>query len=200
MKLNYKNWQLILFFFLLLFPWGMNEKTDARHTMCMSVFSFIPQRNEKKKKKKNNQFLTQKVAGYYFIPSEIFEILSVCPSVRQRFVSGLFKLCMDIDIGEEWFGIANGLNSFIYNRGMAIDWCKNVFFLNIFRTNGWILIKFCICINTRSMLCLMLVIFREFSTELWPLINVRILFMLNILWISLWISIKFCICIDIDKM
>ena len=28
---------------------------------------------------------TQKVAGYYVIPSEPFE----CPSVRQRFVSGL---------------------------------------------------------------------------------------------------------------
>ena len=60
-----------------------------------------------------------------------------------------FKLCMDIDIGEEWFGIgiANGLNLFINNRVMALDWCNNVFFLNIFRTNGWILIQFCICID-----------------------------------------------------
>ena len=58
-----------------------------------------------------------------------------------------FKLCMDIDIGEEWFGIANGLNLFINNRVMALDWCKNVFFLNIFRTNGWIVIKICICID-----------------------------------------------------
>ena len=54
---------------------------------------------------------------------------------------------MDITIGKEWFGIANGLNSFINNRFMALDWCKNVFFLNIFRTNGCILIKFCICID-----------------------------------------------------
>ena len=54
---------------------------------------------------------------------------------------------MDIDIREEWFGIANGLNSLINNRIMALDWCKNVFFVNIFRINGWILIKFCICIN-----------------------------------------------------
>ena len=30
---------------------------------------------------------------------------------------------------------------------MALDRCKSVFFLNIFRTNGCILIKFCICIN-----------------------------------------------------
>ena len=59
-----------------------------------------------------------------------------------------FKLCMDIDdIREEWFGIANGLNLFINNRVMALDWCKNVFFLNIFRRNGWILIKFCVCID-----------------------------------------------------
>ena len=43
--------------------------------------------------------------------------------------------------------IANRLNSFLNNRVMALDWCKNVFFLNIFRTNGWILIKFCICID-----------------------------------------------------
>ena len=80
----------------------------------------------------------------------------VCPYVCQRFVSDsdyssfwpiFFKLCMDIDIGEEWFGIANGLNSFINNRVMALDICKNVFFLNIFRTNGWGLIKFCICID-----------------------------------------------------
>ena len=58
-----------------------------------------------------------------------------------------FKLCMDIDIKEEWFGIANGLNSYINNSVMALDWCKNVFFPNIFRTNGWILIKFCRCID-----------------------------------------------------
>ena len=34
-----------------------------------------------------------------------------------------FKLCMDIDINEEWFGIANGLNLFINNRVMALDLC-----------------------------------------------------------------------------
>ena len=33
--------------------------------------------------------------------------------------------------------------------------------------------------------------FGQLLTQLWPLIDVRILFMLNILWISLWISIKF---------
>ena len=40
-----------------------------------------------------------------------------------------FKLCLDIHIRELWFGIANWLNLFINN---------------IFRTNGWILKKFCI--------------------------------------------------------
>ena len=66
-------------------------------------------------------------------------VLSVRPSVRPSFSASFpdsnlssfrlifFKLCMDIDIGEEWFGIANGLNSFINNRVMALDWCKNVF-------------------------------------------------------------------------
>ena len=31
------------------------------------------------------------------------------------------------------FGIANGLNLFINNRVMALDLCKNVFFLSVFR-------------------------------------------------------------------
>ena len=74
--------------------------------------------------------------------------LSIRPSVSASFPDSnlssfwpiFFKLCMDIYIEEEWFGIANGLNSFINNRVMALDWCKNVFFLNIFRTNEWILI------------------------------------------------------------
>ena len=99
-----------------------------------------------------------------------------------------FKLCMDIDIGEEWFGIANGLNSFINNRVMAVHWCKNVFLLNNFRTNGWILIKFCICIDKYKIHVVCNArYFWSILTELWPLIDVRILFMLNILWINLWI-------------
>ena len=89
-----------------------------------------------------------------------------------------FKLCTDIDIREEWFGIANGLNSFINNRVMALDWCKNVFFLNVFRTNGWILIKFCICIDKYKIHVVsnayyFLSIFNRVLTELWPLIVVR---------------------------
>ena len=36
---------------------------------------------------------------------------------------------MDIDIREEWFWIANAVISFINNRVMALDLCKNVFCL-----------------------------------------------------------------------
>ena len=50
------------------------------------------------------------------------------------------------------------------------------------------------------MLYLMHIVFGPSLTELWPLIDVRILFMLNILRINLCIAIKFCICIDIEKM
>ena len=32
-----------------------------------------------------------------------------------------FKLCMGIDIRKDWFGIADGLNSFTDNRVMALD-------------------------------------------------------------------------------
>ena len=84
---------------------------------------------------------------------------------------------MDIDIREEWFGIANGLN-----RVMVPDWSKNVFFLNIFRINGWILIKFCICIDEYKIHVVSKhVIFGQFLTELWPLIDARIMYMFNIL-------------------
>ena len=107
-----------------------------------------------------------------------------------------FKLCVDIDIREEWFGIANGLISLINNRVTALDWCKNEFCLNIFRTNRWILIKFCICIDKYKIHVVPNArYFGQLLTELWPVIDVRILFMLNILWINLWISIKFCVCI-----
>ena len=104
------------------------------------------------------------MAGYYVIPSEPFECLSVSASFPDYNLSSFwpifFKLCMDIDIREEWFGIANRLNLFINNRVMALDWYETVFLLNIFRRNGWILIKYCMCmIYTRSMLYLMHIIF-----------------------------------------
>ena len=43
-------------------------------------------------------------------------------------------------------------------------------------------------------------IFRSFSTELWPLIDVKISFMLNILWTNWWIVLKICKCINTDKV
>ena len=75
--------------------------------------------------------------GIMLYPLKILSVRPpVCLSVRRSSVSAsfpdsnlssfrpiFFKLC--IDIGEEWFGIANGLNSFINNRIMALDWCKN---------------------------------------------------------------------------
>ena len=133
-----------------------------------------------------------------------FECLPVRPSVSASFPDSnlssfwpiFFKVCMDIDIGEEWFGIASGLNSFINNRVIALDWCKMCFS----SISSEQMDEVYALINTRSMLFLKHVIFGQFLTEFWPLIDVRILFMLNILWINLWISIKFCICIDIDKM
>ena len=105
-----------------------------------------------------------------------------------------FRLCMDIYIREDWFGIANRLNSVVNYRVVALDWCKNVFFLNIFKTNGWVLIKFCICIDKYLIHIVSNAhYFWSILTDLRPLISVRILVLLIILWINLWISIKFCI-------
>ena len=105
--------------------------------------------------------------------------LDGCKNVISRLLTSsfwliFFKLCMDIDIREEWFVIANGLNLFINNRVMALDWCWKCIFLNIFRTNGWILIKFCVCIDKYKIHVVSHVIFGPFLTELWPLISVRI--------------------------
>ena len=53
-----------------------------------------------------------------------FECLSVHASFPDSNLSSFwpvfFGICMDIDIGEEWFGIANGLNLFINKRVMAL--------------------------------------------------------------------------------
>ena len=47
------------------------------------------------------------------------------------------------------------------------------------KTLNWILTKFCICIDIDDVL--LSFNFRDFSTELWPLNDVRISFPLNIL-------------------
>ena len=142
-------------------------------------------------------------------PPNRFECPSVRPSVSASFSDSnlssfwpiFFKRFNDIDIGEEWFGIANGLNSFINNRVWPLIDVKVCFFSvsSEQMDEFWYNFVYAL-IYTRSMLFRMHVIFGQFSTELWPFIDVRILFMLNILWINLWISSKFCICIDIDKM
>ena len=147
----------------------------------------------------------KKVAGYYVYPLNCFESRSVSASFPDSNLSSFwlifFELCMDIDIGEEWFGIANGLNLIINNRVMALDWCKNMFFLNLFRTNGWILIKCCLCIDMYKIHVVSDArYFWSIFNRVMALVDVRILFLLNILWINLWILIRFCICIDIDKM
>ena len=77
---------------------------------------------------------TQKVAGYYVIPSEPFE----CPFVRASFPDSnlssfwpiFFKLCVDIDIREEWFGMAMGFFLSILNSIMALVW-RHIFLCSI---------------------------------------------------------------------
>ena len=56
-----------------------------------------------------------------------------------------FKLCIDIGIGEEYYGIVSGL---IYSETelWPLIYVQNVFLLSILRMNRRISIKFCICI------------------------------------------------------
>ena len=73
----------------------------------------------------------KKCQGIMLYPPKILIVspsvhLSVRPSVSASFPHS--------NLSSFWPRIANGLNSFINNRVMALDWCKNVFFLNIFRT------------------------------------------------------------------
>ena len=53
---------------------------------------------------------------------------------------------------------------------------------------------------TRSTSVLLIVVFRKFATELWPLIHVRIWFLLNNLRTNWQNETKFCILIIIDKI
>ena len=78
---------------------------------------------------------TQKVTGYYVIPSKLW--VSVHLSVSASFPCSnfstlwpiFFNFCIDIGIGEEWYGIASGLISFWNNRVMALDVCQKCFVL-----------------------------------------------------------------------
>ena len=71
---------------------------------------------------------------------------SLSCSDLSKFLPIFFKLCIDIGIGEEWYGIASGIISFRNNRDMALDYVQNAFLITILRLNRRISIKFCICI------------------------------------------------------
>ena len=87
-----------------------------------------------------------------------------------------FKLCIGIDIREERFGIASGLISFRNNRVMALDLCTKCVFPQ-YLENKWM--NFDKILYMHWYICDLglvnyILIFFKFSTELWPLINVRI--------------------------
>ena len=44
------------------------------------------------------------------------------------FLPIFFKLCIDIGIGEEWYGIVSEIFSFRNNRVMALDLCQKCIF------------------------------------------------------------------------
>ena len=54
---------------------------------------------------------------------------------------------IDIGIGEEWYGIANGIISFRNNIVMAFDLCPKCIFVQYLKNEYTISIKFCICIG-----------------------------------------------------
>ena len=104
------------------------------------------------------------------------------------------KLCIDIGIGEEWYGIASGLISFWNNRVMALDVCQKCFALHFRALTLVRFYRFCICINIYiwSTFIQLHFAFPYFSTELWPLIYVQNMFLPNVFKINGYISRKFC--------
>ena len=72
------------------------------------------------------------------------DVCQKCFALRFRaltstFIPIFFKRCIDIGIGEEWYGIASGIISLRNNRVMALIYVQNA------RMNRRISIKFCIC-------------------------------------------------------
>ena len=63
------------------------------------------------------------------------------------YVPIFFKLCIDIGIEGEWYGIVSGIISFRNIIVMALDLCPKAFLVNILKMNGRISIKFCMCID-----------------------------------------------------
>ena len=63
----------------------------------------------------------------------------LCPSFPcsnfSTFLPIFFKRCIDIGIGEEWYGIASGIISLRNNRVMALDLCPKCIFGQYLKTN-----------------------------------------------------------------
>ena len=68
-----------------------------------------------------------------------------CSNFR-TFLPIFFRLCIDIGIGEEWYGIASGIISIRKTELWPLIYVQNAFLVNIVRMNRRISIKFCICI------------------------------------------------------
>ena len=141
----------------------------------------------------------------HVIPSELWvsiRLSIIRPSVSASFLCSnfstfwpiFFKLCIDIGIGEEWYGIASGLISFWNNRVMALDVCQKCFALRFRAVTLVRFYRFCICINIYiwSTFIQLHFAFPYFSTELWPLIYVQNVFLPNVFQINGYISRKFC--------
>ena len=67
--------------------------------------------------------------------SKMFCALFPCSNFS-TFLPIFFKLCIDIGIGEEGYGIASGIVSFRNNRVMALDLCPKCIFGQYFK-NEW---------------------------------------------------------------
>ena len=88
------------------------------------------------------------MAGYYVVPSQPFE----CPSVRPsavRFLT-LTRVVFDRFSSNFAWTLISATSGLGLQMGL-IRYCprlmKNCVSRNIFRTNGWIMIKFCICLD-----------------------------------------------------
>ena len=55
--------------------------------------------------------------------------------------------CLDIGMGEKWYGIASGIISFRNSIVMSLDSCPKCIFAQYLRMNRRISIKLCICID-----------------------------------------------------
>ena len=118
---------------------------------------------------------------FYTPPHKPLEGLSVHPSISASFPGSdfsifwsiFFSLCIGIDIMEECYGIANGMILFGSNRVMALDLCKKNVFSSIWII-GWILLKFCICIDIYKICILVFVNFQQSSGP--------------------WLTSEFCLC------